>query len=129
MPDLRENAVSLLAKITGINAKTVAATPLITVPVGKVMIVTEIVIRVTAWVAGAGAAATVGFGQSAAYVDYLAAAAQVIATAVNNVWTNKAAVKTMLVGYPAGTVFGANVTVGSTAGTETWEVSVFGFLV
>jgi hypothetical protein len=127
--DLRENAATLLAKVGGINAKTVAATPLITVPVGKSMIVTEIVIRVTAWVAGAGAAATVGFGQPAAYTDYLAAAAQVIATGPTNVWTNKAAVKSMLVAYAAGIVFGANVTVGSTATTETWEISVFGFLV
>jgi hypothetical protein len=129
MPDLRENAVTLLARVAGINAKTVAATPLITVPVGKVMVVTEIVIRVTAWVAGAGAAATVGFGQSAAPADYLAAAAQVIATGVTNVWTNKAAVKTMLIGYVAGLSFVANITVGSTATTETWEISVFGFLV
>jgi hypothetical protein len=129
MPDLRENAVSLLAKVSGINAKSVAATPLITVPVGKVMVVTEIVIRVTAWAAGAGAAATAGFGQPAAYTDYLAAAAQVIATGITNVWTNKAAVKTMLVGYAAGLVFGINVTVGSTATTETWEVSVFGYLI
>jgi len=129
MADLRENAVSLLAKIGGINAKAVAATPLITVPVGKTMVVTEIIIRVTAWVAGAGGAATVGFGQSAAYTDYLAAAAQVIATGITNVWTNKAAVKTMLVGYAAGIIFGANVTVASTATTETWEISVFGFLV
>lgn len=128
MPDLRENAASLLAKIGGINAKTVTATALFTVPVGKTAIITEIIIRVTAW-AGAGAAATVGFGQPAAYTDYLAAVAQVIATGPTNVWTNKAAVKTMLVGYAAGLVFGANITVGSTAGTETWEISVFGFLV
>jgi hypothetical protein len=126
--DLRENAATLLAKVGGINAKSIAATPLITVPVGKSMIVTEIVIRVTAW-AGAGAAATVGFGQPAAYTDYLAAAAQVVATGVTNVWTNKAAVKSMLVAYAAGIVFGANVTVGSAATTETWEISVFGFLV
>lgn len=129
MPDLRENAASLLAKVGGINAKTVAATALFTVPVGKVAIITEIIIRVTAWAAGAGAAATVGFGQPAAYTDYLAAAGQVIATGITNVWSNKAAVKTMLVGYAAGLVFGANVTVGSTATTETWEISVFGFLV
>ena len=129
MPDLRENAVSLLAKVGGINAKTVVATPLITVPVGKVMVVTEIVIRVTAWAAGAGGAATAGFGQSAGYSDYLAAAAQVVATAVNNAWCNWVAAKTIFVAYVAGTIFGINVTVGSTATTETWEVSVFGFLV
>jgi hypothetical protein len=127
--DLRENAVTLLAKITGINAKTVVATPLITVPVGKVMIVTEIVIRVTAWAAGAGGAASCGFGSSAAYTDYLAAAAQIVATAVNNAWANWVAAKTMMVAYAAGTIFGINVTVGSTATTETWEVSLFGYLI
>jgi hypothetical protein len=129
MPDLRENAASLLAKVGGINAKTVAATALFTVPVGKTAIITEIIIRVTTWVVGAGGAASVGFGQPAAYTDYLAAAAQIVATGITNIWTNKAAVKTMLVGYTAGLVFGANVTVGSTATTETWEISVFGFLV
>jgi hypothetical protein len=129
MADLKENAVTLLAKISGIDAKTVAATALFTVPVGKTAIITEIIIRVTTWVAGAGAAATVGFGQPAAYTDYLAAAGQVIATGITNVWSNKAAVKTMLIGYAAGLVFGANVTVGSTATTETWEISVFGFLI
>ena len=127
--DLRENAVTLLAKVSGINAKTVAATLLITVPVGKTMIVTEIVIRVTAWAAGAGGAATCGFGQSGAYTDYLAAAGQLVATAVNNAWANWVAAKTMLVGYVAGTIFGINVTVASTATTETWEVSLFGYLV
>lgn len=127
--DLRENAVTLLAKISSINAKTVAATPLITVPVGKTMVVTEIVIRVTAWVAGAGGAASCGFGSAAAYTDYLAAAAQLVATAVNNAWANWVAAKTMMVAYVAGTVFGINVTVASTAGTETWEVSLFGYLV
>jgi hypothetical protein len=34
-----------------------------------------------------------------------------------------------LVAYAAGTIFGVNVTVGSTAGTETWEVSLFGYLI
>lgn len=129
MADLKENAVTLLAKVGGINAKTVAATPLITVPVGKVMIVTEIVIRVTAWAAGAGAAAFCGFGSSAAYTDYLAAEAQLVTTAVNNAWANWVAAKTMMVAYVAGTIFGVNVTVGSTAGTETWEVSLFGYLI
>lgn len=129
MPDLRENAAALLAKVGGINAKTVAATALFTVPVGKTAIITEVIIRVTAWAAGAGAAATVGFGQPAAYTDYLAAAAQVIATGVNNAWANWVAAKTLFVAYAAGLVFGANITVGSTATTETWEISVFGFLV
>lgn len=130
MADLRENAVTKLATITGINAKTVAVTTLFTVPPGKTLVVVEIVTRITAWVAGAGGAVTCSFGGNPAnYNDYLVGAAQPVGAAAI-AWSNWAAAKTALpMPYAAAINFSMNITTGSTATTETWAVDLFGYLI
>ena len=45
MPSLKEKAIGLLATVTGVDMKTVASTTLVTVPVGKTLYVSHVLIR------------------------------------------------------------------------------------
>ena len=45
MGDLKENAITKLATVTGVDMKTAASVTLYTVPVGKILYVTYVVIR------------------------------------------------------------------------------------
>lgn len=125
---LRENADTKLATVTGIDAKTVAQTTLFTVPTGKSMIVTHVVIRVTAFTVGSKTVQTVASfgGNSATYDDYIDSATYTVA-AVDKVTidSNWAAAPV----YAAATVFKLAVETGSNATTETWAVDVLGYLV
>lgn len=126
---LRESAVTKLATVTGINAKVVAVTELFVVPTGKTLIVTGVVIRVTAFTSGGKSTQAVASfgGNSATYDDYLNSVTYTIAAAsvalADNVLDAAYPV------YAAAASFKVAVEVGSNATTETWSVDVFGYLV
>ncbi len=126
---LGENAVTKLATVTGIDAKTVAATTLYTVPAGKTLIVDHIVIRVTSFTSGGkGTQAVASFGgNSATFDDYLNTITYTIAAA--DVFIRDSVEDTAVVTQAAADVFSISVEVASDATTETWAVDVFGYLV
>ena len=128
MTALNENAITKLATVTGINAKTVAVTTLYPVPAGKTFIPDHIVIRVTAFTSGGkGVEAIASFGgNSATYDDYLNTVTYTVAAA--DVFIRDSVEDTAVVTQAAGDVFSISIETGSDATTETWAVDVFGHL-
>ena len=128
MSYLRENSITKLATVTGINAKTVAVTSLYTVPTGKTFIPDHIVVRVTAFTdGGKGTQAVASFGgNSATYDDYLNTVTYTIAAA--NVFIRDSVEDTAVVTQAAGDVFSISIETGSDATTETWAVDLWGYL-
>lgn len=130
MAALNQNAVTRLATVTGINAKTVAVTTLYTVPTGKTMIPVAVVIRVTAFTAGGKSTQAVASfgGNSATFDDFINSQTYTVA-AVDTFQLDHAAETTELPVQAAADVFSIAVEVGSNATTETWAVDVWGYLV
>lgn len=130
MADLKEKSISLISTTTGIDAKTVATTTLYTVPTGKTLIPMFVVIRVTAFTAGAkGVQAVASFGgNSATYDDFLNSVTYTVANA-DYFQTDGPADSTAVPVQVAGDVFKVSIETGSDATTETWAVDVFGYLV
>jgi hypothetical protein len=129
MSALEQSAITKLATVTGIDAKTVAETTLYTVPAGKSLIISRVVIRCTAFTVGSKsvqAVASVG-GNSATYDDYLNSVTYTIA-AVNTAVTDNVLDSAVPV-YAAGSVIKLAIETGSDATTETWAVDLFGYLV
>ncbi len=129
MTALNENAITKVATVTGINAKTVAVTTLYTVPAGKTFIPDHIVIRVTAFTSGGkGTQAVASFGgNSATYDDYLNTITYTVAAV--DVLIRDSVEDTAVVTQAALDVFSISIETGSDATTETWAVDVFGYLV
>jgi hypothetical protein len=129
MSDLRENATSLMATVTGIDAKSVATTSLYTVPAGKTFIPDHIVIRVTAFTdGGKGTQAVASFGgNSATYDDFLNSVTYTVAAV--DVFIRDSVEDTATTVQAAGDVFTISIETGSDATTETWAIDVFGYLV
>lgn len=126
---LRENAITRLATVTGINAKTVAQTELYVVPTGKSLIVDHVVIRCTSFTSGGKSTQAVASfgGNSATYDDYLNSITYTIAAA--SVAITDSVLDTAVPVYAAATSFRVAIETGSNATTETWAVDVFGYLV
>lgn len=126
--NLNEYAVTKLATVTGINAKTVAVNTLYTVPATKTFIPDHIVIRVTAFTSGGKSTqATASFGgNSATYDDFLNTIEYTVAAA--DVWIRDGVDNSALVTQAAGDVFSISIETGSNATTETWAIDVFGYL-
>lgn len=129
MAELNENAITRVATITGINAKTVAVTTLYIVPTGKTFIPNHIVIRATAFTSGGKSVQAVASfgGNSATYDDFLNTITYTIAAA--DVWIRDGVDNSALVTQAAGDVFSISIETGSNATLETWAVDVFGYLV
>ncbi len=129
MAALSELAVTKLATVTGINAKTVAQTDLYVVPTGKTLVVDHIVIRCTAFTSGGKSTQAVASfgGNSATYDDYLNSVTYTIAAA--NVQIADDVKDAAVPLYAAGSTFKLAIETGSNATTETWAVDVFGYLV
>ena len=129
MSELNEDAITKVATVVGINAKTVAVTTLYTVPTGKTFIPDHIVIRVTAFTnGGKGVEAIASFGgNSATYDDYLNSVTYTVAAA--NVLIRDSVEDTAVVTQAAGDLFSISIETGSDATLETWAVDVFGHLV
>lgn len=128
MPALRECAITKLATVTGIDAKSVAITELFQVPAGKSMIVSRVVIRVTAFTAGSKSVqAVASFGcNSATYDDFLNSVTYTTA-AISKAIQDEVLDAEIPV-YAAGASFRVSIETGSNATTETWAVDLFGYL-
>jgi hypothetical protein len=126
---LRENAITKLATVTGIDAKTVATTELFAVPTGKSMVVTGIVIRVTSFTAGGKSVqAIASFGaNSATYDDYLNSVTYTV-TAVSKV-IQDSTLDAEVPLYAAASSFRISIETGSDATTETWAIDLMGYLI
>lgn len=126
---LRENAITKLATVTGIDAKTVATTELFVVPSGKSLIVGHVVIRVTAFTSGGKSTQAVASfgGNSATYDDYLNSVTYTVAAA--SVAIADSILDAAVPVYAAAASFRLAVETGSNATTETWAVDLFGYLV
>ena len=120
MASLRENSISKISTTTGVDMKTVASTTLYTVPTGKTLFVTDVVIRSnSASLAGGTSYSFTTWRQT---VDLsgmtVTTGYRLLATTDNSTFTPIAA---------AGT-FQITVTTGSTAAC-TATIDVFGYLV
>ena len=118
-----------IATVTGINAKTVATTTLYTVLTGNTLIVTSVIIRVTAFTAG-GKSTQAGYdfgGNSTSFDDFTGG--NVTVDTLGDMIMVYPATSSPLVTYAAATNFSINITTGSNATTETWTIDLFGYLI
>ena len=129
MVALNENAVTLLARVTGIDAKTVAATALYTVPAGKYFVLDHIVRRTSAFTAGSKTTqAIASFGcNDPIYDDYLDSVEY--AVTMDSSFHRDSVEDTEVPVYGPGSVFKISIETGSDADTETWDIDVFGYLI
>ena len=127
--ELRENAITRLVTITGIDATATGATTLFTVPTGKTMIPIHVVIRVTAFTSGGkGVQAVASFGgNSATYDDFLNTQTYTVAAA--DTFQRDAPATAELVTQAAGDVFKISIETASNATVEVWAVDLYGYLV
>jgi hypothetical protein len=117
-----------LATVNGVNAKTVAATTLYTVPAKRILLPAEIYIRVLTYDgAGKTTQGKVSFGANSADYDDYKSAADLTVAAVAKFQTVKASAAVPY--YTEGKIFKANISVGSDATTETWGFTLFGWLI
>lgn len=118
----------LLSTVSGVDLKVTGPTSLYTVPTGKTLYVTEIIVDITA-ASGFAVAATARIGKSAAYTEWLAATAL---TGLNGVGKflqlSKTALGLVHQTFTANEVLAVDLTVGATATTLTGRFYVFGFL-
>jgi hypothetical protein len=129
MSALELNAITRLATVADIDAKVVAITTLYTVPAGRSLVVTSVVIRVTSFTVGAKAVqAIASFGGNAAtYDDYLNTVTYTVAADEVNI--RDTVLDTAVPVYAAAGTFRISIETGSDATTEVWAVDVFGYLV
>lgn len=129
MAALREDAITRLATVTGINAKSTGATELYVVPTGKTLIVDHVVIRCTSFTSGGKSVQAVASfgGNSATYDDYLNSVTYTIAAA--SVAITDSVLDSAVPVYAAATSFRIIIETGSNATTETWAVDLFGYLI
>lgn len=129
MGDIAQNAITRLATVTGIDAKTIATTTLYTVPAGKTLIPTQVIVRVTAFTVGGKAVQAVASfgGNSATYDDFVNSVTHTVAAAGVFLVNNAAATAQTV--QAAADVFKLSIETGSDATTETWAVDLFGYLV
>jgi len=126
---LRENAVTKLATVTGIDATAIAATTLFVVPAGKTLVVTQVVIRCTTYtvvVKTTQAVASFG-GNASTYDDYLNSVTYTIAAA--DVAIHDSVLDAAVPVYAAGAAFTLAIETGSDATAEVWAVDLLGYLV
>jgi len=129
MSYLEHNAITLLATVAAIDAKTVAITELYVAPSGKTLIVTDVIVRVTSFTAGGKSIqAVASFGaNSATYDDYLNSVTYTVAA--DDVAIHDTLLDTASPVYTAGSSFRISIETASDATTEVWAVDVFGYLV
>lgn len=116
---------SVLARVTGIDAKTVAATNLYTVPTGKTAIITGAVVQsgsVTAITVGP----TLGIGIAAGEDDIVPSTA--LAALTSNVKTGYLAPTGVVASAPAASVIKVGIDTASTGTAQTVHVALIGYL-
>jgi hypothetical protein len=133
-----QNSMHKIVVVDNIDATTTGETTLYTVPTGKNLVVTLMVIRSTAFVSGGKTVngfGTIG-GNNPSYDDWSFTNTQEPAvSAVDQcfVFNNQESLKGGNIGsvpvpvYPAGTDFKFNMTGASDATTEVWSIDVFGY--
>ena len=130
MPSLREAAMTRIVTVTGINAKSVAITTLYTVPPGKRLIPMGVLIRCTD-ITTPAASAIASFGSDSggtpAWSNYLKNVTYTFSQA--NMCIQDNVLDAEYLSVSTGVTFRVNITTASTAASETWSVSLFGFLV
>ena len=130
MSALRENANTLIATTTGIDATVVAQTELFVVPAGKTFIPLQVVIRVTSFTdGGKGTQVVASFGGNAAtYDDYLNSVTYTV-SAGDYFQVDSINDATEVPVQAAGDSFRIAIETASDATTEVWAVDLFGYLV
>lgn len=128
MTALNENALTRVATITGIDAKSVATTLLYVVPTGKTFIPVFVVIRVTSFTVGSKSIQVIASfgGNSATYDDFLNSVTYTVAA--QDVFIRDGVEDSAIAVQSAGDEFKISIETGSDATTETWAVDVFGYL-
>lgn len=120
MANLNENALTRLASQTGVDMKTAAATTIYTVPPGKTLYVTHVVVRdPSASMAGGTSFSFTNFRQAVDLSSLTTLGSDYIVLDGNNAKYTETA---------AGVAFQVTVTTGTTAAC-TATVDLFGFLV
>jgi hypothetical protein len=123
------DTVAKLATVTAIDATAEAETTLYTTPAGKTFVPDHVVIRVTAYTAGAkDQDAVASFGSNnPTYDDYLNTITYAVTAA--DVFLRDSVEDSWVVTHAAAQVFKLIIETASNADVETWAVDVFGYLV
>lgn len=122
------NGITKIGTVTGIPLTATGATNLYTVPAGKTLYVTEILLRITA-VTAFVAGATVSVGKTAAFTEWLAATAMGALSATNQFrLLSHSAAGLLYQSFAAGEIVALNVTIGATATVLTGACDVYGYL-
>lgn len=129
MAAAKELTIAKLATVTGIDAKSVAITTLYTVPPGKRMIPMGVLIRCTGLVGAKTVHVIASFGSnSATWNNYISSVTYTITAAQMCIYD--AVFDAEYTSVAAGGLFKISIETGSNAATsDTWSVSLFGFLV
>ena len=129
MTALNENAITLLARITGIDAKTVGMKTLYTVPAGKYFVPDHIVRRTSAFTRGSKTTqALASFGCNDPTYDDLLNSVEYTVT-INSSFHRDSAENAEVPVYSPGSVFKLSIETASDADTETWDIDVLGYLI
>lgn len=118
------HAEGLVARVTGIDAKTTGTTNIYTVPTGKTFVVTKIVVRVTA-ATSITVGATYGFGIAANEDDIVASA--VVALTANNTYAVLLPKTGAVIGQSTN-VIKIGIDGAATGTSQTLAVDLFGYI-
>lgn len=118
-----------LARVVSINAKNTGQTTLFTVPTSQNLIVTSVIVRLTA-ASGVTIQPIVSFGKTGALTDWVSAAGLPVGLSSVGSWADmsNSAISLVRASYTAGDQFKIDIATGATATTYTIECFVFGFL-
>ena len=118
---------TLLSRTTGINLKTIGTTDLYTVPTGKTLVITQVVIRLSA-ADTIAVVATGGIGTNGTQDDIIPAIALTGLTGLTKIFmmANNNLISTVAAGDA---VVKLGIDVGATATTATGIVDLFGYLI
>ena len=128
MADIRENAITLLTSVNGIDATAIGVTSLFNVPMDRTFIPHHIILRCTNFTEGGKsiqAVANFG-GNSPDFNDYLNNVTYTFTQA--GVYIRDSIEDTESVTQVEGTEFSINIVTASNATTEIWSVDTFGYL-
>lgn len=124
-----DGVIHKLGTVTGISLTATGATSLYTVPTGKTLYATEIILRITA-TSGFVSGATISVGKSASYNEWLAATAMGTLSATNQFrMLSHSAAGLIYQSFAAGEILAVNVTIAATATTLTAAADVYGYLI
>jgi len=118
-----------LITVSGINSKSTGTTGLITVPDGKTLVITHVVVRTNGFTNGSKSTqAVANFGNNSSSFDNFISAKTFTFSADKQYRMIKKD-DTLLTALDGGTSFSIKITTGSNATTENWDVDVFGYFI